>query len=406
VDPPQFINQKVLIIGKGNSAFETADNLIETTATIHVASPNSVTLAWKTHYVGNLRAVNNNFLDTYQLKSQNAILDATIDKIEQHDGKYHVYFSYAHAEGDTELQVYDSVTTCTGFQFDDSIFDESCRPELTINDRFPNQTSEWESPNVQELYFAGVLTHMRDYKKTTSAFIHGFRYNARALYHMLEKKHHNTEWPHREVVQTPDALTNAIIERVNRSSALWQQFGFICDLIVIPHAEAFQQDTQTPTVEYYEDIPFDYVHDSEFGKQTQYYTVTLEYGPFHDEVDPFNVSRIAQTNADESERSIYLHPVIRRYQQGELLYEQHLVENLENEWNRDVHVDPLNHFFRDEWRNATLSNSSRQAASMNGEAKVQYRPCHGMTRNGNHTETTVFEAAQNVIEQSVRGEVW
>ncbi|MBV7339734.1 NAD(P)-binding domain-containing protein, partial [Chloroflexi bacterium TSY] len=368
VDPEQFTNQKVLIIGKGNSAFETADNLIETTATIHVASPNSVTMAWKTHYVGNLRAVNNNILDTYQLKAQNAILDATIDKIEKQDGKYHVYFSYAHAEGDTDVQVYDSVITCTGFRFDNSIFDESCRPELAINDRFPKQTSEWESTNVQNLYFTGVLTHMRDYKKTASAFIHGFRYNARALYHILDKKHHNNEWPHRELVQTPDALTEAIIERVNRTSALWQQFGFICDLVVVPHEETPQQGAQIPTVRYFEDVPVDYVHESEFSKQTQYYTITLEYGPFHDEVDPFNVNRIAQTNAEEAGRSIYLHPVIRRYQQGELLDEQHLVENLENEWNRDVHVNPLNDFFRRELRSATLRNMTRQqGSSMGGE---------------------------------------
>ena len=32
VDPEDFINQRVLIVGKGNSAFETADNLLGTAA--------------------------------------------------------------------------------------------------------------------------------------------------------------------------------------------------------------------------------------------------------------------------------------------------------------------------------------------------------------------------------------
>ncbi|WP_306216228.1 NAD(P)-binding domain-containing protein, partial [Actinoplanes sp. RD1] len=72
VDPRDYLDQRVLIIGKGNSAFETADNLMETTTLIHLAGPSSVRLAWRTHYVGHLRAVNNNFLDTYQLKSANA----------------------------------------------------------------------------------------------------------------------------------------------------------------------------------------------------------------------------------------------------------------------------------------------------------------------------------------------
>ena len=74
-DPAGYLNQRVLVIGKGNSAFETADNLVETAAVIHVAGPNSVRMAWRTHFVGHLRAVNNNFLDTYQLKSLNAVLD-------------------------------------------------------------------------------------------------------------------------------------------------------------------------------------------------------------------------------------------------------------------------------------------------------------------------------------------
>ncbi len=62
--PHNFTDQRVLIIGKGNSAFETADNLLEAMALIHLASPNPLKFAWKTHYVGDLRAVNNNLLDS------------------------------------------------------------------------------------------------------------------------------------------------------------------------------------------------------------------------------------------------------------------------------------------------------------------------------------------------------
>jgi cation diffusion facilitator CzcD-associated flavoprotein CzcO len=62
VDPAEFTGSRVLIIGRGNSAFETADNLIETAAVIHMVGPGSLRLAWQTHFVGHLRAVNNNFL--------------------------------------------------------------------------------------------------------------------------------------------------------------------------------------------------------------------------------------------------------------------------------------------------------------------------------------------------------
>ncbi len=37
MDPEEFTDRRVLIIGKGNSALETADNLVETAAVIHVA---------------------------------------------------------------------------------------------------------------------------------------------------------------------------------------------------------------------------------------------------------------------------------------------------------------------------------------------------------------------------------
>ena len=46
----------LLIIGKGNSAFETADNLVERAAVIHVAGPRSIRFAWRTHFIGHLRA--------------------------------------------------------------------------------------------------------------------------------------------------------------------------------------------------------------------------------------------------------------------------------------------------------------------------------------------------------------
>src|SRR3954453_22905747 len=122
VDPSDFTDQRVLILGKGNSAFETADALIEQAAVIHVAGPHSVRFAWRTHFVGHLRAVNNNFLDTYQLKTQNAVLDCTVDRIETRDGGFVVTVPYSPAHGETEELTYDRVIVCTGFRFDDSIF--------------------------------------------------------------------------------------------------------------------------------------------------------------------------------------------------------------------------------------------------------------------------------------------
>jgi len=119
IDPEKYANKRVMIVGKGNSAFETADNLVETAAAIHICSPESVKFAWQTHFVGNLRAINNNFLDTYQLKSQNTVIDAELSKIERQNGQLLAHLVYSHANGQTAVIPYDHVIFCTGFRFGD-----------------------------------------------------------------------------------------------------------------------------------------------------------------------------------------------------------------------------------------------------------------------------------------------
>jgi thioredoxin reductase len=340
VYPESFQNQRVLIIGKGNSGFETADNLVSTTAFVHIASPHPINFAWRSKYVGHLRAVNNNLLDTYHLKSQNAILDASIVKIEKRNNQFVVSVSYTHANAEQEELIYDRVIVCTGFRFDSSIFDESCQPKLTINNRFPEQTSEWESVNVPGLYFAGVLMHMRDFKKKASGFIHGFRYNIRALHFLFEEKYHRKPWPCQLVDSTSEGIAEAIIQQINKSSALWQQTGFLCDLIIVPG--------QGEAAHYYAEIPTDYVHDSRLGEQDHYYVVTLEFGNFTPETapDPFAIQRVHKEDVDNASKSLFLHPIIRHYCGATLIAEHHIIEDLAGEWKEEVHIKPLTEFLR------------------------------------------------------------
>jgi thioredoxin reductase len=338
VDPRDFVNQRVLIIGKGNSAFETANNLVETASVIHVAGPSSVRFAWRSHFVGNLRAVNNNFLDTYQLKSQNALLDGNVLHIDRPNDSYVVTFSFSRANEVQKNLHYDRVIVCTGFRFASSIFADGCRPDLVLRDRFPSQTAEWQSTNIPDLYFAGTLMQVRDYKKSTGGFIHGFRYCVRALHRIFEKRYHGAEWPHRDLSADPRELMEAVIARVNRTSALWQQFGFLCDMIAVG---------LDGKARYYEELPVDYVRESTFGTTECYFIVTLEYGPDHDQVDPFDVTvgRISQTETQRSEEGRYLHPVVRRFHRGTLVATHHVTENLENDWTGPLHREPLEAFF-------------------------------------------------------------
>jgi thioredoxin reductase len=337
VDPDDFTDQRVLIIGKGNSAFETANNLVERAAVIHIIGPNSIKLAWRTHFIGHLRAVNNNFLDTYQLKTQNMVLDATIRRIERKGEEFVVTLKYSRRNKTVRL-AYDRVITCTGFRLDTEIFDTTCRPKLTINGRFPALTSEWQSENVPDLYFAGTLTQVRDFKKYTSAFIHGFRYGGRAMQRMLDHKYEGIEWPHRVVPATPDAMTDAVLARINRSSALFQQYSFLCDLIVV--------DPEGGTARYYEELPVDYVHDSFFGAGSRFFTITLEYGEGHDAIDPFDVEVGRAWEADPAHDDRYLHPVIRHYEVWKPISVKRLPEDVCNDWSGDAEYRvPLCDFF-------------------------------------------------------------
>ncbi len=337
--PEDYENKKVLIIGKGNSGFEIADLLMSATSTTHLLSPNVVVFAWKTHYVGHLRAVNNNLLDTYLLKSQNVLLNADIKKIKkQENGKYVVSVDYTKVRnGETEDLEYDNIIVSCGFKMDNSFFGAEIKPTMAHRDKFPELTCEWESTNVANLYFAGVLSHSRDFKKTTSGFIHGYRYNCDALVQILNKKNNGEDF---SAINVPDIdakkITDLVVEKINRSSALWQQFGFLGDILII--------NKETKAAKYLNALPVDYVHEFLCKEEEDYLIFTLEYGtrPFN----PFSsdVERINRFDSDNANDSDFLHPVIRRFSKGTLIAEKHLIEDLAGEFMRREHVEPLFEF--------------------------------------------------------------
>ncbi|GGT00136.1 MULTISPECIES: NAD(P)-binding domain-containing protein [Streptomyces] len=340
-DPESFTDQRVLIIGRGNSAFETADGLMENAAVIHVVGSGSLPMAWRTHYVGHLRAVNNNFLDSYQLKSQNALLDGRVLAIRKAEDGFRVPVAFERADDVVKEIRYDRVIVATGFRVDTSLFDESCVPELTVNGRFPALTAAGESVNVPGLYFAGTLMQGRDFKKATTGFIHGFRYTVRALHRTLRQRYDGEPWPVTGLGADPERAVDAVITRVNRSSALWQQFGVLGDLLLRAPDGGWR---------YAEEVPVGHVPDGvaagEFGEVAGHAVITLEYGEGHDRVDPFDVTAGRKSQQDTAGLDgRYLHPVVRWYRDGAFVAEYHLAENLENEWDSErFHRAPLRAF--------------------------------------------------------------
>ncbi len=325
-DPEGFVDQRVLVLGKGNSAFETADALIPFASTIHLCSPNPIRFAWQSHYVGHLRAVNNNFLDTYQLKSQNAALDATVTRIFRREDGLYADLSYTHAGGHTTTIRYDRVICCTGFRIDDSIFSHSAAPELVYNGKFPAINSSYEAIGLPGLYFAGALSHGRDYRKHTSGFIHGFRYDVRLLADLLTGRL-NPSLEGFESVRTEE-LSERVLARLNTASALFLQPGNFAD-VAVADSDGWL---------YIEDVTLGWMRDN--AQDRRWISISLEFGPAV--TDPFNIMR-AQTE-EYAEITPFLHPVVRLHYGPDVVDIIHLIEDVENTFAGDLVERPLTAF--------------------------------------------------------------
>ncbi|MFG0290563.1 MAG: NAD(P)-binding domain-containing protein [Rhodopirellula sp. JB044] len=325
IEPEDFEGQRVLILGKGNSAFETANHLVSATRVTHLCSPNPIKMAWQTHFFGHLRAVNNDFLDTYILKGQNSVLDANVDSIKKVDGEYHVEITFTHAEGQRASLAYDRVLCCTGFRWDPTFFADSCRPDMACEDRLPAMTSGWESTNLPGVFYAGTITQIRDLKKTMSSVLHGFRFNTAALFNILGERFMDVPWPSDSFEATSENIANKITAQVSSAAGLMHQPGFLGDCLVV--------DDETGMAHYHANMAVDYIQESHFAENSHYYIITMEYGEF--EGDIFNKHRVP--DAAKGYDDAYLHPRIRRMCRGQMISEHHISESLENDWRVGEH---------------------------------------------------------------------
>jgi len=360
VDQDDYEGKTVLIIGRGNSAFETAQHILGSTNLIHMMSRSRLKFSWETHYVGDVRAVNDGAIDTYQLKSLDGQLEADLNSVMFVKRKDKIYIMVRNDDdtGNITLQPvdlatrqgYDKILRCTGFKFDRSIFQADVRPKRSkVAKKYPEIKVNYESTKTDNMYFAGTSTHSLDYRRSAGAFIHGFRYTTRALARYLEWRNHEVHWPSVKLSNT--ALLNYFIKRLNEASGSYQMFSALCDVIVFRGNDEF---------EYFEEIPI--------GMLPQFYehtgktfergiVVSMEYGQNFSGPgsDPFRDNRATQ-EAQEAHTSNFLHPVLYYYNNGIPPLEghrlarpvrlHHMVEDFLTEWvGHTGHILPLRWFF-------------------------------------------------------------
>jgi len=316
IDKQHYIGKRVLIIGKGNSSFELSTQLLDVTALLHLASPESVEMAWQTRHPGHVRANYSNILDAYQLKTLHGALDAHIRKIEMNKGFFHVEFEYVHADGEIETIEYDDVILCTGFKFDKTIFGSELTPSMTVNGRLPAMSSGWESTSIPGIFYNGTLTQSLDFKRSSSAFIDGFRYNARSLAHLLNARLNNTLLAHQQMPLTVENLTKYVQSRACNTSSLWTQFGSLADVICI--------DSDNDKVKIFQDTNMEYHHEFLSKYFPIRLTLTFEWGQYDGNV--FEIQR--HPSNKKSYTNIFLHPILRTYKGNDFISEHHILEDL------------------------------------------------------------------------------
>jgi thioredoxin reductase len=321
----QFENKTLAIIGNGNSAYELGNILTPVCSSIAIICKKHKPMAMSTHYAGDLRSIYLPFIDTFTLKSLNAIDQSSTIAIagltitqETPDSRYilstmcgtgcnlqHPYLS------DT-FEGFDNVILCTGWKFDTSIFDLDLK--LTINGKYPHITGKYESVNNEGLFFIGALMHSHDYKQSSGGFIHGFRYLIKYFFNIHYKSNISIKTFQKA---SPTKLVSHIVDRLNTASSLYQMYSNMVDIFII--------NTTQNDILYIEDVTQKFAESDVPQPKMLYGVITLEYGLERPVTDMMTIFG-RDTEIGRECKARYIHPVIRVYR--EKVDREHLVDEI------------------------------------------------------------------------------
>ena len=254
----KYKNKNVLIIGGGNASYELA-NILEKYCSTTLILGNRRKLSIVSHYVGDIRSIYYPFLDGFYLKSLNGIDNynksqlttivkyniGTTTKYKLRDMNTNNYYK------SDKLNMFDEIILCTGWKFDDSIFNFEIKQK--INNKYPEIKENYESINNSNLFFIGSLMHSRDYKQGSGGFIHGFRY----LLKLFTQINYNTPKNILNIKFTGNMdcyteLSKHIFHRINYASSIYQLYGVLCDI--------FYYDEDKKEIIYIHDFTKDCLH--------------------------------------------------------------------------------------------------------------------------------------------------
>jgi thioredoxin reductase len=225
-EPSAYEGKRVFVIGKRNSGFEIADGLLPWARQIFLGSPRPVDVK-----VVALASVRVRYLQPYEdasLGGGTFALDVALERIERTVSGWRVAGRGTTREGAVELEV-DEVVAATGFSA--PLLDLPDLGVHTVADgRIPALTPFWESAPGSGVYFAGNATQgapgLRKHGVgSSSAAVHGFRYNARVMARHLVETHLGLDIPREHVDR--ERLVPYLLEETARAPELWAQKSYL-----------------------------------------------------------------------------------------------------------------------------------------------------------------------------------
>lgn len=249
----------------------------------------------------------------------------------------------------TEFQKpFDIAISAIGWVYNQSIFDTALKttrsPGKAGAGQYPELNSEFESVSHAHLFVAGSASHGRDrYRyRASGGFIHGFRFNVRTLWRILEDRYENDasgdtcsigkfcteQWttqyplkfeqkpnvPPRELfeyavadtVYAPngaDPLWDKLLQRINTAAGPYEMVGgSLADAIVYNCADM--------VATYFEDLPEDLVHERYYTRPRL--TWSYHYG-CHSCDEPEEASFAGLRTVSAGVFSKFVHPVLQYF---------------------------------------------------------------------------------------------
>jgi thioredoxin reductase len=223
-----FADARVFIIGKRNSGFELANGFLPWARQILLGSPSPAKLSVVTRSLVGARA---RYLQPYEdhvLGGGNVIMDVAIEGIERTAAGFLVRAKGTTLPGDYVFDV-DRVVAATGFEVPMQDL-RSLGVSTIMQDRLPAQTPLWESVTVPGMYFTGTVTQgATELKKygipSSSAAVHGFRYNSVILARHIAAKHFGMEVEGRALKQ--HEVVDHLLSEASENPALWSQRSYL-----------------------------------------------------------------------------------------------------------------------------------------------------------------------------------